>query len=341
MPSTFYSSKSPVLLTGAGFSKPFGGYLATEMWSIILSQPHIAESEPLRRLLLDDLNFERVYDKVLSSTDLQSTEKTDFTLALQNAYSELDEAIRSNFLNKRQCAQSLRHFLGRFAGTGRNRGFIFTLNQDLLVERLYSNQGGLLQIPALGHPDWFTGKFEEKTPPEIKMPEPRRIAFFRENFWEKGSGLQNFLYIKLHGSYAWKSANNSDAFVIGHEKSGSIAKEPLLQWYLQLFKEVLNLPNQILVVVGYGFMDRHINEIIADAAETGLKLYVISPLQPRELRQVLDPLHSAGHEAAHRGKEIWRMLRGYYCSSVDMMIPTNASVLPGLTQAFFKQTNLE
>ena len=30
-----------VLLTGAGFTKTFGGYLASEMWATILNQPEI------------------------------------------------------------------------------------------------------------------------------------------------------------------------------------------------------------------------------------------------------------------------------------------------------------
>ncbi len=336
----YYSPKSPVLLTGAGFSKPFGGYLASEMWSIILSQPQIAESNRLRNILLDDLSYERIYDKVLSSTELSSAEKEEFTVALQNAYADLDEAIRSNFLNNRQCALALRYFVEKFGGIGNQRGFIFTLNQDLLLERLYSNQGGLLQIPTLDHPDWFSGRFEEKTAPEVSLPDRTRIAHFCEKFWEKGSGLQNFLYIKLHGSYAWKSAHNTNAFVIGYEKAGSISKEPLLDWYLDIFKEVLHVPNQTLVIVGYGFMDRHINDIIADSAKTGLKIHIISPLQPKEFEKVLNPIHSTGSEPAYRGQEIWSMLHGYYCTSLDKMMPAGATALSGLMQSFLQRTKL-
>ncbi len=312
------------------------------MWSIILSQPQIAESCTLRNTLLNDLSYERIYDKVLSSTELSSVEKEEFTLALQNAYADLDESIRSYFLNSRRCAQALRYFVEKFGGMGNERGFIFTLNQDLLLERLYSNESGLLQIPALGHPDWFSGRFEGKTAPEVNLPDCDRIGYFREKFWEKGTGLQNFLYIKMHGSYAWKSANNTNAFVIGYEKSGSISKEPLLEWYLDIFKEVLHVRDQTLVIVGYGFMDRHINDIIADSAKTGLKIHVISPLQPKQFEQLLDPIHGAGHEAAFRGREIWNMLHGYYCTSLDEMIPSSGSALSlsGLMQSFLQRTKL-
>jgi hypothetical protein len=32
-----------VLLTGAGFTKTFGGYLASEMWATILNQPEVLQ----------------------------------------------------------------------------------------------------------------------------------------------------------------------------------------------------------------------------------------------------------------------------------------------------------
>ena len=131
------------------------------------------------------------------------------------------------------------------------------------------------------------------------------------------------------------------AMVIGYEKAGSIANEPLLQWYLDVFKKILNMPGQTLVIVGYGFMDRHINETIADAAKNGLTLHIISPMQPRDFKNVLVPIRTSVGPPVPRGKDIWEMLRGYHCISVDDMIPTNASTLPARALAFFKSVNLE
>jgi SIR2-like domain len=71
-------------------------------------------------------------------------------------------------------------------------------------------------------------------------------------------------------------------------KLGRIAGEPLLEWYLSLFKEALEEGDKNLVIVGYGFGDDHINDIIVDAIkDRGLKLFVISPQLPADFAQLL------------------------------------------------------
>jgi hypothetical protein len=61
-----------VVLTGAGFSRPFGGYLAAEMWAAILRQPQVRESPALRERMLKDMNFEAVYEDVMTSAPPKS-----------------------------------------------------------------------------------------------------------------------------------------------------------------------------------------------------------------------------------------------------------------------------
>lgn len=164
---------------------------------------------------------------------------------------------------------------------------MFTLNQDVLLERFGSQDRGICQIPALSNPDWFTGRLVDQSFPETDISSPPKFDFFRKNFWAKDTGLSNFLYIKIHGSYRWKSSQDGNALVIGYDKAGSIAEEPLLNWYLELFNEVLKTQNIKLVVVGYGFMDAHINNVIADAAKTGLELHVVNPMQPNDFKDYL------------------------------------------------------
>jgi hypothetical protein len=339
MTAPYYQIKSPILLTGAGFSKPFGGYLASEMWSIIFNQLNSRDSQRLRTILRGELNYERAYDLVMSGGDYSPAEKSGFTNALIEAYGELDQSICAHLENNRQQIQSFRYFIERFAGEGKERGFVFTLNQDVLLERFGSHGTGLFQIPALGHPDWFFGRLQGQAFPETDISNPAQLEAFQKHFWEKGTGLQNCLYIKLHGSYGWKSSQNGTAMVIGYDKVGSIAKEPLLKWYFEIFREVLKAENITLVVVGYGFMDRHINELITRAAKTGLQLHVISPMQPKDFRNhLLSVTATAGNVSVPYGAEIWEMLSGYHCTSVDRMVPSNASVLPG--NAFFRHVGI-
>lgn len=335
-----YRIKSPILLTGAGFSKPFGGYLASEMWSLIFNQLSSNNSKRLRAVLRGEMNYERAYDLVMSGNDFTFDEQSTFSKALLEAYSELDRSICVHLGNSGAQIQCIQYFIERFAGEGHERGFVFTLNQDALLERFASHGKGIFQIPSLGHPDWFSGRLDGQPFPEIDISAPPHLEQFRNNFWSKGTGLQNFLYIKLHGSYGWKSSRTKYGMAIGHDKAGSITREPLLKWYLDIFSEVLSTEDITLVIVGYGFMDRHINEVIARASKTGLRLHVISPMQPKDFRNhLLSVTAIAGNVSVPYGAEIWEMLSGYHCTSVDKMVPSNASALPG--SGFFRQVGLD
>ena len=46
-----------VLLTGAGFTKTFGGYLASEMWATILNQPEVQRSPELLKGMRERLDW--------------------------------------------------------------------------------------------------------------------------------------------------------------------------------------------------------------------------------------------------------------------------------------------
>jgi hypothetical protein len=65
--------------------------------------------------------------------------------------------------------------------------------------------------------------------------------------------------------------------VVGHAKTDIINKEPLLR---------------LLVVVGYGFGDEHINAVIGDAVNSSdLRLHVVTPKSATEFREEINPLH--------------------------------------------------
>jgi hypothetical protein len=110
----------------------------------------------------------------------------------------------------------------------------------------------------------------------------------------------------------------------------------LLKWYMSLFDEVLKEPKRNLVVVEYGFGDKHINNVIADAIrDCELRLYVISPKLPSEFRETLTPLNSfpTGPDV-HRGTELWEGLFGYYRSMVTEFCDENGQ-LTTQGRAFF------
>jgi hypothetical protein len=80
------------LLTGAGFTKNFGGFLSQEMWARVFNAPEIREVPALRSALLADSDFESVYHNLLTvGTDL---DRNAIVAAVLSAYRQMDDVIR-------------------------------------------------------------------------------------------------------------------------------------------------------------------------------------------------------------------------------------------------------
>ena len=136
-----------VLLTGAGFTRNFGGFLAKDMWARIFNSPDVQSRPSLVRLLKSDFDYESVYRKVIYGKDQEVLEN-----AVIRAYERLDGVVR-NFTGRPGSQYpvnlyGVNNFLNRFVGKGNARGYIFTLNQDLFVERWYSRDE-ILTIPGV------------------------------------------------------------------------------------------------------------------------------------------------------------------------------------------------
>lgn len=67
-----------------------------------------------------------------------------------------------------------------------------------------------------------------------------------------------------------------------------IDKFPLLKWYFDIFRQQLNIGGSKLLVIGYSFLDIHINKIIFDVVNVGnLKLYIWNLASFREISENL------------------------------------------------------
>ncbi|MEP6934970.1 MAG: hypothetical protein ABI988_13690 [Nitrospirota bacterium] len=147
-----------VLLTGAGFTKDFGGYLGGEMWAAILSQQEISTYPNLRQKLLAQPDYEQAYHEVLDSESYSSKEKLALRTAVETAYQRMHRRVMTVGTDSYDLIKPLlRGIVLRFAGEGEERGFIFTLNQDLFLEGFYRNNdpsfsGHHLSIPGTTPP---------------------------------------------------------------------------------------------------------------------------------------------------------------------------------------------
>ncbi len=263
-----------VLLLGARFSRNWGGWLANEAFEYLLGCPQIDAG--LRDLLwkhrrsggfegaLSQLQEE--YFRTKSPISEQNLRKLQDPILLM--FSDMDIAFaRVNFEFQNDVAYLMRSFLIQFDG-------IFTLNQDLLMERHYvSNRGpsgrwsgcyipGMRPVPSegMGLVEMNTGKW---------TPEPSTPVV--------QGGVQPFF--KLHGSSNWIDESGKQLLVMGGNKVSIIDQYPILKWYHDQFKEYLVRPDTRLMVIGYSFGDAHINKIIQEAAGRGnLRIFIIDPL---------------------------------------------------------------
>jgi len=293
-----------VLLTGAGFTKPFGGYLASEMWAAILNQPEVQNSSGLLEGMRNFLNYEEFYGIIQERGT--EREKKDLNAAIRNAFKEMDDNIRTN---KPARAKPCCTFITRIV-QDQPPSFIFTLNQDLFFERYYSWEK-VTAFPGL--PDHIH-LYKQSNPQDsstfrLRLPTGEQLASRKDEVFRKG--FAEIAYVKLHGSQGWLSHDESDAMVMGTQKAALIANEPLLTWYFWLFEQVINRPDTRLVVVGYGFRDEHINLCIVNAMKNGLKLHVISPQLPQDFKNQFI-MHEGFNYQVPLGDELWKGLVQYW-----------------------------
>ena len=124
-----------ILLTGAGFSRNWGGWLADEAFEYLLGHPQSDDS--LRSLLwkhkTEGGGFEAAFSELQTETPIGafSVPMLKLNEAIRGMFADMNEAfatITFEFQNSRE--YQLRTWLFGFDA-------IFTLNQDVLMEQHY------------------------------------------------------------------------------------------------------------------------------------------------------------------------------------------------------------
>jgi hypothetical protein len=263
------------LLTGAGFSRNWGGWLASEAFEYLLGCPEI--DDELRHKLWTNKSrgngFEDTLGELQQAYELNrdapiKTQLDTLTSALAGMFNAMTQAfLQIPFEPSTSLQLSIASFLGRFDA-------IFTLNQDTLLELHYLHT-------LLGRSPWSgaaspgikrvnlqsTGLPMDRA--ALSQPDPAAFSL--------AAGIQP--YFKLHGSANWVGGPTSGRMLImGGNKQVSIRQFPLLQFYHAEFERMLHSGGGRLMVIGYNFGDPHINDIIGRAVERGLKLFIVDPV---------------------------------------------------------------
>jgi len=301
------NAKRHLLLTGAGFTKNFGAPLATELWSIILGSPSLRGYPRVLDVLRDDFDFESVYDRVQTGA-FTVEEREALTKSIQEAYAYIDSTIQdisSAGINMSR----LNKMLLMFAGDRLEPGFLFTLNQDLFLERHYNRVERRPSLPGLrNEPRWFTPSFASGIQATDVSELPSDVPQAEE--LTKNS---EFHYVKLHGSMNWySSVGNGQTLVLGRGKDEQIGREPLLARYAELFQAALLTGDRKLLVIGYSFRDANINRVLMESLRTGLQLFVLSPSSPESLKRRLQE---------QKCDELWPALVEYFAFDLKTLFP--------------------
>jgi len=290
-----------ILLTGAGFTRNWGGWLANEAFEYVLGRPEIGV-ELRQRLWADKMKgkgFEDtlgVLQQEASTGRPRAAEIVDeFLAALVAMFNEMNQGLATaQFEPQNVTAYLVGTYLARF-------DYIFTLNQDLLLEHHYLNGNIGLQLPR---------KFSGWQMPGLKPLNPTAAAYDPAGRhvpmmtpddppFRISAGQQP--YIKLHGSSSWMRQAGGRLLVLGGGKEIDIRREPLLNWYHKEFADVLKRPGAKLTVIGYSFGDKHVNDAIGDAANTGsLSLFIIDPVGVDVLNKEGDIAMPANHPLIER-----------------------------------------
>jgi len=265
------------LLTGAGFTKNFGGWLAAEFQEHLLSKAQIRSSPELLQLVQTVPSFEQALAKarngLITNVNLKALEE-----AIVDGFKDQEMALRGSgidgSINQTRLALFMSQFCNRWRGY--DTGFLFTVNQDLWFERYLRRTKHTNPLELLGVDFYFpmsstnfqrmnrftmdaSAVINGDSPPGNKKLEP--AGFFN--------------IVKLHGSHNWRTEGGG-LLIIGGDKESAIKKSAFLTAYAELFRELLVLEDARLFIIGYGFNDPHINVTIEEACTppNSLKLWI-------------------------------------------------------------------
>ena len=275
-----------VLLLGAGFTANFGAPISSQIWNDLFNYPSIQKNRNLKLALKryqENSDFEGFFEEIVYGVNSTEEEKIIVTTAVLEIYYYIN--LHTENLMKQGNSSgidfnTLIFFLQRFSNMTQGKGFIFTLNQDLFLEKLinkYLRKDERFSNCSIDYPCIDSSHIGREWKSEF--PSKKSLEDWLSNPNLSGSlhrSREFPLYVKLHGSSGWIYNNGKISIpIIGKNKSKQISQEPLLNWYVELFKQTLDETVDIWVI-GYSFSDNHINEILMRSMQKyRSSLYVI------------------------------------------------------------------
>ena len=276
-----------ILLTGAGFSRNWGGWLANEAFEYLIGIQDLSEEVRSRlwRSKLEDGGVEDTLAELQLEVSKGRNDLVKHVEILSTALHSMFNQMNSGFtLSDIEIGDG--RIIPNFKETLKMFDAIFTLNQDLLIEMKYWGVDTHIHHQRTGKKgtylpgtDLLYAGQNVSNPVAYRCQQRRPVKEpFSENF-----DLQP--YYKLHGSCNWRNDDGKSLLIMGGNKAEEIQRHPLLRWYHENFVSYLRRPNARLMIIGYSFGDQHINKAIVEAVDSNLQIFIVDPLGVDALRR--------------------------------------------------------
>jgi hypothetical protein len=280
-----------VLLTGAGFSHNWGGRLAREMNTAVALR--LQTDHHLAALLHRNPNFEGALTELQNEAAISARPGVAdrlqrLEMAIVDAFAEMNRNLGAASFN---FCDDLKFVLSEFLVLF---DVIFTLNQDLLLEKHYLHPPEVISLAGIRR--WLGATL----PATEEIPDPTRTGLYDPLMVQrrpKPSPHATVIeprfqpYFKLHGSMNWQDPSGGRLLVMGGNKPTTMQRHPILMWYADKFVEHLSKPGARLMVIGYGFRDNHINQMICEAwrkSNQTMSMFIVHP-DGREILKKVNP----------------------------------------------------
>lgn len=206
------------------------------------------------------LSYLILHSKINVSTDNEK----DFSAKIANLEKKIASACQ---LNLQECAPH-RLFLDKITARkpSNSRVQLFTTNYDTLFEQA-AQAGGFVVIDGFSftQPRVFSGRYFDY---DIVNREHTRLK-------QEDSFISKVFHLyKLHGSLNWKKqgkciqqADNPEQPLIIYPASNkyeSSYEQPYFEMMAR-FQQALRKENVLLIIIGFGFQDKHIQNVILEA----------------------------------------------------------------------------
>lgn len=136
-------------------------------------------------------------------------------------------------------------------------------------------------------------------------------------------GMMN--YVKLHGSFNWSHSEGYIVNITGTNKFKDAEKSKIFKMGFSLIDEIIKFKN-IIVLVGYGFNDAHINDRLIESARNQSSLVVISPEKWNDFRERTLPFGLNGENNKQNMAVLLGAIDRYYECNFSELIDTSKKI---------------